>query len=219
MPSIGRASPYKGHPKSEWPAITAQLRAEKEHANAFGPVLGVELPPEPKSVRINSEPEVPDSIPRNLFSGSVKALDVMGANGSFEDPIPGYRLYWFNDIGGTGVRIGQAKLSGWEMVDKAEILLTENVVGNNDLGSHVSKVVNPNLTPPTKAYLMKKPKWLDQRHQDEREVMHQRIDRALRSGKLGSKPENRQYTKADDPSSSLPDIDISSNLYKENRNG
>ena len=215
--------PVKGSPEAK--AKMAAARAAREHnrlpdapSNAFAAVAPMELPPILPEARpaINSEPAVPDHIPRNLFSGMMKSLDVMGVNGSFEDPIPGYTLYWFNDIAD---RIGKAKVSGWELVDKKEVMLSENVVGNNDLGSHVAKVVNPNFNPPTKAFLMKKPNWLYKIHQDERESYHLRIDRALKSGTLGRKEGDGQYTAAEDPTSSMPKIEISSNIYKENRNG
>ena len=221
-----KPNPYKGHPKAEWPAIKASLAAEKQYTeapmpdpvpNSFAAESPVELPPQaPAPPRINSEPEAPTHIPRNLFNGTMKTLDVLGKNGSTDDPIPGFRLYWFNDPGNTGVRPSQAKMSGWEFVDRDEVLLTENLVGNNDLGSKVSKIVEPNLVPPTRAYLMKKPKWLDEAHQAEREELHQKQEGALRSGTLGRKPENRQYSPQEmRGQTSLPPIEISSNVFRK----
>ena len=221
----GRINPYKGIPKSEWGRVKTEQQAAKKHAkmpdvpsNAFQAVAPMPLPPDIPMAppAVNSEPAIPDHIPRNLFSGAMKSLDVMGVNGSFEDPIPGYTLYWFNDIAD---RIPKAQLSGWSFVDKNEVMLMENVVGNNDLGSQVSKVVNPNLNPPTKAYLMKKPNWLCKVHDEERETYHRRIDSALRTGTLGRTAGDGQYTAEEDPKSIMPKIEISSNLYKENRNG
>ena len=219
------ANPFRGIPKSEWNRVKAEIAAAKEHAampqaNEFATVIPPDIaaaleaePPAPKPV--NSEPPAGTPIPRNLFSGDLKALDVYGLNGSSTDPIPGYRLYWFNDVAGTGVRLNQAKLSGWEFVSKDEVALNENLVpGNNDLGSNVCKVVNPNVTPPTRAWLMKKPRWLDEAHSAEREKIHERIESALKRGTLSRKPENRQYVAGEQSGSTLPPIDISSNVYR-----
>ena len=219
---MGKPNPYKGIPRSEWPKIKAAQLARADApeavgqvvANAFAEAPAIDLPPEPAAApasppRVNSEPEA-TAIPRNLFSGFLKQLDVIGRNGSEKDPIPGYRLYWFNDI---GPRIAQAKQSGWELVNRDEVILNENLVpGNNDLGTAVSKVVNPNLNPPTRAFLMKKPNWLDQQHQAEREQVHQRTESALKAGTLGARPENRQYTAQ--AGSSLPKIETTSNFVK-----
>lgn len=219
-------SPYKGVPRSEWDRVKTEQAAMKEHAkmqpaDAFAAVSSIELPPEvpvAPAPRINSD-DAPTEIFRDMFSGTLKTLDVLGKNGSTTDPIPGYVLYWFTDEGGTGTVINQARMSGYDFVHRDEILLTENIVGNNDLGSHVRKVVNARTTPPEYGYLMKKPEDLHMKHLAEREKMHSRIDQALRAGTLGRQPGSGQYTKADDPSSSMAKIEISSNLYTENRNG
>lgn len=223
-------SPYKGVPKSQWAQVKANLQAAKEHAqmppnqavpDAFAATTTFDLPPE-MAAAISSEAVVENQaqgIPRDMFSGTLKQLDVVGRNGDANDPIPGYELYWFTDQGGTGVRINQAKLSGWQMVENAEVLLMEGLAGSNDLGSHVRKVVNARTVPPEYGYLMKKPKALHQLHLQEREKMHQRIESALRAGTLTRKAGDGQYTKAEDPTSSLARIDIQSHLVKENRNG
>lgn len=233
-----KPNPFKGVPRAEWGRVRAEMAAAKAHAamqepNSVAAVLNApqdtftatssfDLPPEvAKTISTDPDPapEYASGIPRDLFSGSLRQLDVMGKNGSFTDPLPGYELYWFTDIGGTGVRINQAKMSGWEMVHNSEVLLTQDIAGNNDLGSHVRKVVNARTVPPEYGYLMKKPKALHQLHLQEREKLHQRIDAALRSGTLGRKAGDGQYTKAEDPTSSLSRIDIKSNLVTENRNG
>lgn len=220
---MAKFNPYKGVPKDQWAAKRAELAAAKQNIeqpamttaipNAFG-TNAPELPPEPPkvAVKINSEPEAPRHIPRNLFDGTLRKLSVMGRNQSFEDPIPGYRLYWFNDPGGSGVRIAQAELSGWSHVSHDEVIMADNLAGGNDLGSQVSYIVNPNLTPPTRAYLMKKPQWLDDVHQQERETIHQRIEGAMKQGTLNAKPEDGRYTAQ--PGSALPEIKISSKLYR-----
>ncbi len=222
---MGKPSKYAGVPRHLW----AQVREnEKQDAmtetnapsNAFAASSPVATP-EIVAPQVEAPPTTPRraapqaAIPRNLFDGTIKTLDVMGKNGSTTDPIPGYRLYWFNDPGGTGIRISQATLSGWEFVDNDDVMLTENLVGNNDLGSHVSKIVNPNVTPPTRAYLMKKPRWLDDQHMAERDQIHQRQEAALRAGTLGRKPEDKQYAPHEmSGHTSLPPIEISSTLSR-----
>lgn len=218
--------PLKGIPRSEWPRVMAERAAAKEHAqmqpaDAFASTSSIELPPEPPpqpAPRVNSD-EAPTEIFRDMFSGTLKTLDVMGKNGSTTDPIPGYVLYWFTDEGGTGTIINQAKMSGYDFVHRDEILLTENIVGNNDLGSHVRKVVNARTNPPEYGYLMKKPEKLHMQHLADREKLHTRIEGALRAGTLGRQAGSGQYTKEDDPTSTMAKIEISSKLYTENRNG
>jgi len=227
------SSSMKGIPRAEWPRVKAERAAQREHdamqkaqsaapaPDAFTATSTFDLPPE-TAAQVSSDtaaPEFAEGIPRDLFSGSLKQLDVMGKNGSFTDPIPGYELYWFTDQNGTGIRINQAKRSGWEMVTNAEVALTEGITGNNDLGSHVRKVVNARTTPPEYGYLMKKPKELHQLHLREREKLHQRIESALKAGTLTRRPGDGQYTAAEDPTSSLARIDISSKFVTENRNG
>ena len=95
------------------------------------------------------------------------------------------------------------------------MLLTENLVGNNDLGSHVRKVVSPNAVPPTYAYLMKKPNELYAAHQEERENLHRTYEAALRAGTLGRKAGDRQYAPQEmGGRTSLPPIEISTNLSR-----
>src|SRR5437660_56501 len=73
--------------------------------------------------------------PRNLFSGTVKKLEVFATDGTSNDPVPGYRTYWFSDKDG-GTRLKLAQRSGWEFVKEDEVMVSDaglfNV--NNDLG-------------------------------------------------------------------------------------
>ena len=222
--------PYKGIPRKDWPKAgtpeslafkeaLAARRAEKmaRQPNFIGlpdVPAGLLPPEEPAEVRVNSE-TAPSKPIRNLFSGQMLKLSVMGRNGSAEDPIPGWRLYWFHDVGNNGTRIAQARMSGWEHVTKDEIELFDNLVpGNNDLGSNVRQVANPNDTPPTYCYLMKKPRALDALHQAEMQKVNDRIEMAIRAGRIGAKPEDRRYAPGDIPGSSLPKIEISSSNYR-----
>jgi len=227
---MGQPSKYRGVPKKLWaqvrqgsaqtnPGESPPMSAAPEVAvppNVFAPQSAVPLPqPTVETPRINSEPALENHIPRNLFNGTLKTLDVMGKNGSFTDPIPGYRLYWFNDPGGTGIRISQAQLSGWSFVGNDEVLLTENMVGNNDLGSQVTKIVDPGVNPPTRAYLMKLPRHIQDAHDAEREQIHQQQEAMLRAGTLGRKPGDKQYSPAEMAGrTNLPPIEIKSNLSR-----
>tara|TARA_R110000868_G_scaffold117755_2_gene312838 strand:+ start:55 stop:735 length:681 start_codon:yes stop_codon:yes gene_type:complete len=223
--------PYKGIPKADWPkkgspeaqalrqnfaAKTGTPPAMNQPANAFT-VEAADvpyLPPEPKSVKANSE-SAPVAPIRNLFNGQMMKLSVVGRNGSKDDPIPGWRLYWFHDVGNNGTRIAQARMSGWEHVSNDEIALYDNLVpGNNDLGSNVRTVMNANSVPPTYGYLMKKPKALDEQHQAELQVVNDRIEQAIRKGTLGANPNDRRYAPGDIAGSSLPKIEISSANYR-----
>jgi len=233
-------SPYKGVPKAKWPEIKAAQAVLREQratfgqpmddapmmpspaaapANAFLPpeaaqtLAGAGEVPRETSPRINSDSDGPQAAPRNLFSGQIKSLEVFGRNGSTEEPIPGYRLYWFTDEGNTGSRLHQAKASGWDFVEKNEIAMQDNLVeGNNDLGTKVRKVVNPNSTPPTYGYLMKKPKWMDEQHQAEMQAFNDAQERAIRKGVFNASPRDGRYVAGDLPGSTLPKIEISSNL-------
>ncbi len=83
--------PLKGIPRSEWPRVMAERAAAKEHAqmqpaDAFAATSSIELPPEPPpqpqvAPRVNSD-DAPTEIFRDMFSGTLKTLEVMGKNGS-----------------------------------------------------------------------------------------------------------------------------------------
>ena len=114
-----------------------------------------------------------------------------------------------------GDRINRARQSGWEFVMKDEIALQENLVpGNNDLGTQVRKVVNPNLIPPTVAYLMKKPADLDALHQAEIQEVNNRNEAALRQGRVNAQAGDGRYVAGDVQNSLLPKIEISRNLNR-----
>ena len=148
--------------------------------------------------------EAPKAPAPNLFSGTMPRLAVYGKNGA-DDPIPGYRLYWFNDIEG-GYRVNAALQSGWEYVQNEEIALNNTGVGaaNSDLGSNVRRFVeNGPGGAPVYAYLMKKPLWLHERHEygpDSREQrIHQRVEAELRAGTLNQQPGDARYTPGNMP--------------------
>jgi hypothetical protein len=154
-------------------------------------------------------------IPPNLFSGETKELEVFGKNGSATDPLPGFRLYWFNDTQGSGVRISQAKRSGYEFVTNDEVLLNDSKVsGSDDLGTNVRKIVGQAGDKPLYAYLMKKPLWLHEKHQAEHEKVHQRQEQALRQGRVSDKRDDRQYAPGQVPGSNLPPIELDTKNYR-----
>lgn len=222
------AGMYKGIPKAQWAAHKASLAERNPMTpNAFVAELSPEIasllveevkiePPKVDVPRetspVNSDSDGPVAPPRNLFSGQMKALDVYGINGSTIDPIPDYRLRWFNDIAN---RISMAISSGWGLVSKDEIALQDNLVpGNNDLGSYVRKVVNPNLVPPMYGYLMKKPRKLDDLHQAEAQRINDRMEQSLRAGSMGAGPADGRYVAGDIRGSVLPKIEIANKLYR-----
>jgi hypothetical protein len=141
------------------------------------------------------------AVPRNLFSGTTKKLEVFGRPGSDpKDPVPGFQLYWFDDIEG-GLIIQQAKASGWVMVEKEEVALNDanTSPGNNDLGGHVRRWVSQG--PDGSAiysYLMKKPNWLHDLHTNGPDSLEQRvhlqIEAQLRAGTYGARAEDRRYS-------------------------
>jgi hypothetical protein len=212
-------SAYKGIPRSEW----GKVREQREADAALAP--HAEVPRE--TIMQDTESNVdfnvpvappqdrPKAPPRNLFSGDIKQLEVFGIDGTTRDPIPGFRLYWFTDTANSGVRIQQAKISGWEMVQAHEIALNDGLTpGNADLGANVRKVVSVDNGNPIYAYLMKKPVWMDKLHQEEHEQKaNMPVERALRRGQLpGARSEDRQYVAQ--PGSNLPPIDIGTKTYR-----
>ena len=208
--------PYKGIPRAEWSKMKAAKQARTDAPESVGQFIDAPAPnvPHETSVapRVNSEEPLGDFIPKNLFNGQMQKLSVMGKNGSTTDPIPGFHLCWVTDEGGTGIEINKARLTGYQFVEKDEVLLADHLAGNNDLGTHVSYIVNPSKVPPERGYLMKKPLYIHEAHQAEFAAYNQRIEDALRQGG-NRKPEDRQYTAQ--PGSTLPPIEISSNLYRK----
>ena len=200
--------PYKGIPRSEWPK--AKAAASQPQQQAAAPVPDAVMTPAPESV-FEQQPECTmEAPPLNLFSGEMLKLQVYGKDGNDKDPIPGFRTRWFNDEHDSGVRIKMALSSGWLLVKADEIALNEGLTpSNNDLGSHVRKIVGTNGTEPLYAYLMKKPEKLAQIHDDQREqATNVRVEEALRSGRLSQNPADAQG-----PARTVK-IDIGSKLYR-----
>ncbi len=173
----------------EMPQFTAQKGEPAEH----GFVAKGHQP-----ARDEPSPQAP---PRNLFSGTMKKLDVFGKPGTDpNEPIPGHVLYWFDDIEG-GMIIQQAKASGYSMVRKDEVALNDanTSPGNNDLGGDVRRWVSQG--PDGSAiysYLMKKPKWLHELHQTGPDSLEQRvhkqIEQQLKQGTFNANPNDRRYS-------------------------
>lgn len=157
--------------------------------------------------------------PRNLFSGTMKKFEVIGKNGSSLDPIPGYVLHGFNDTEG-GLRISRALASGWQFVDKDEVMLNDawNTPLNNDLGSHVRMWVEQGIDGnAVYCYIMKQPKELFEANQQEREDYHKQIEAALTMGNFNMTSGERRYTAVNPPvgsPSGLPPISISHKRYR-----
>ena len=163
-----------------------------------------------------------ENIPPNLFSGDQKHLEVMGLNGSMTDPIPGYKLYWFDAK--NGVRIAMAQRSGYTFVEKHEVLLNDGLEGSDDLGTHVRKIGNifggdTEDGKPQYMYLMKKPLWLVDKHNIQMEAVNNKYEQMLKSGQISrNNAQDRQFAGGSDVArsehSKLPSIDIQSKLYR-----
>lgn len=208
----------KGWTRSQVNALTPE---QKKNLFKTGNIHGNVIPAsDAPPVAEEKQAEVPYQKPVNLFSGDRKRFEVMGKNGSFTDPIPGFRLYAFKDING-GMRISQALASGWQFVNKEEVVLNDgwNTPLDTDLGSKVRIPAEQNdeSGKPIYHYLMKKPKWLDDEHMAEREKLHDQIDASLRAGTFNMTGNERRYTAANPPvgsPSGLPPISISSKLSR-----
>jgi hypothetical protein len=189
-------SPYKGHPKSEWPKIKAELDAKRAEAGHAAPPPDVREP----APAMESERGV---IPPNLFSGDQKQLEVLGLDGTPQDPIPGFKLYWFNDV---DIRISKAQRSGYVFVERDEVLLSEGLVSGDDVaGNHVRKLVESKGEKPVYAYLMKKPMWIVEAHDLEYSKVNDRVEDMVRRGQLSKNPQEvRQYVNDGRAPSNLP---------------
>ena len=158
--------------------------------------------------------ELSEAAPPNLFSGDQKYLEVMGRNGSITDPIPGYKLYWFTDADGSGVRIQMAKQSRYEHVLTSEVFCNDTGIGGiDDVGGKVRKLANIHSgsagEKPIYQWLMKKPKWIADKHDADMQAVLDRQHAALRSGVVpGQRAEDRQYAPVSAP------IEINSKLYR-----
>lgn len=191
----------------------ARRQAEGQAALAVPePVVPI-LPP----VQASPVPKVEDNheeFPPNLFDGQRKNFEIMGQNGSFTDPIPGFYLYWFIDRGDG--RLQMAKRSGYEFVDYDEVVMNEDIVtGNDDLGGHVRKFAKEVLDgKPVYQYLMKKPLWLKAKHDEQLEMVHIKQEEAIMAGRVSKKKEDAQYARGDIPGSQLPKITIGQTLAR-----
>ena len=94
-------------------------------------------------------------------------------------PIPGYRLYWFNDLPG---RIARAKRAGYEHVisDDTGEPVARNV-GKQDGGSGMN------------AYLMRIPEEWYREDMANAQESRERILREIKEGRYGDKPGQNQY--------------------------
>jgi hypothetical protein len=115
---------------------------------------------------------------RNTFNGTDLKLNV-------RNQIPGYHLHVFTD---TGSRIQEALDGGWEFVKPDEVGgVSENVVSRNgDLGERIRYLVNPRSGEGSDkyGYLMKiRQEWYEE-DQAELQKKNQRIDAAIRGGKI-----------------------------------
>ena len=159
-----------------------------------------------------------DEIPPNLLNGSTPKLVLYSKDGDAADPVPGFRTYWAND---DGNRLSLMLRSGWQFIDKDEVLLNAALTPlNNDLGSQIREVVGTKRSgDPLYAYAMKKPWHIDQAHMREREEkVNMRIENALRAGLvLGADqkpvPQPGQYA-GGTTGSSTPPISITSGTYR-----
>jgi hypothetical protein len=109
----------------------------------------------------------------------------------------------------------KARRSGYEFVDRDEVLLNDTLVGDDAAGNHVRKVVEVINNIPVYAYLMKKPRHIAEAHDLEFSRVNDRIEEMVRRGRVTKNQErDQQYTKRDEPRSSLPDIEINQKLYR-----
>jgi hypothetical protein len=234
-----KPNPMKGIPRSEWARVKAERAAAAQTVpvaptpdRSFDPHIVREslAPPDKKADAVFPQQRVePDpyqfseeNIPPNLFSGDQKHLEVMGLNGSMTDPIPGYKLYWFDAK--NGVRIAMAQRSGYTFVEKHEVLLNDGLEGSDDLGTHVRKIGNifggdTEDGKPQYMYLMKKPLWLVDKHNIQMEAVNNKYEQMLKSGQISrNNAQDRQFAGGSDVArsehSKLPSIDIQSKLYR-----
>ena len=217
----------KTEPKQETPKYTpgsSSLAAPKVDVQVSHPETGMAVPKKVPRETPAAEPVLeptPQAPPRNLFSGTIKKLDVFGLPGTDPNkPVPGHELYWFDDIEG-GMIIQQAKASGWVLVRKDEVALNDanTSPGNNDLGGNVRRWVSQG--PDGSAiysYLMKKPDWLYQLHLTGPDSLEQRVhqvqEQQLRRGTYNVNPNERRYSANNPipgaPPTGLPPITIGS---------
>lgn len=180
-----------------------QSKAEKVEQNVQDQVLAAAAANMP-----DPDPEKPETIPPNLFSGFVKRLEFFGDR-------KGFVRRWFNDDKG-GTNIGMALQSGWRFVQRKDVQLNAAVTPrNNDLGSYVRQYVDHDVDgSPMNAYLMEKPEWLWNLHNTgpgSREDYHRSLEDQIVNGTLGSKKGERRYSSAHQypgSPSTLPPISV-----------
>ena len=191
------------------PSFTSNAALAKHDAPAAAPQQAGPVGPA-SAPQADNTPKAP---PRNMFSGTMSKLDVFGKPGCDpNEPIPGYVLFWFDDIQ-EGLILQQALASGYEYVQKDEVAISGN---NTDIGSNVSQYVGqgPNNSP-VRSYLMKKPKALHELHMTGpdsiEQKLHRRQDEQLASGTFNVNPNDRPYTAVNPypgTRSSLPPIQM-----------
>ena len=199
----------KGWTRKQVAALSTEERLELFRTGKTPAVATTAPTPEEKPVAA----EAPKPRRRvNLFNGQRKRFEFMGKNGSFTDPIPGYRLYAFKD---TGTRISDALQSGWTFVTKDEVVLNDswNTPLDTDLGSHIRVPANQNdeSGKPTYHIIMKKLKIHDEEDMAELEKLHDNIEQSLRAGTFNMTSGEKRYTAANPPAGSpsgLPPIFI-----------
>jgi hypothetical protein len=130
------------------------------------------------------DPNRPETIPVNLFSGQARRLE-------FHDQKPGFTYWWCNDDKG-GTTISRALQSGWKFTERKDVKLNAAVTPrNNALGSYVRQHVGTDEAgQPMYAYLMEKPEWLHKLHEEgpgSREEYHQSLLKQIREGTMGQK--------------------------------
>lgn len=106
--------------------------------------------------------------------------------------IPGHFLAWIHDDGG---RIEEALLSGYQHVQKGEVLLAVGVVpSDSDLGSGISMVVGRNTQGgPLRAHLMKIPnEYREEAREYMREIRRKRMG-SIKRGQMGLNGERNMY--------------------------
>ncbi len=200
MPSKGGTNPYKGIPKSEWPAIKAGLKANPNSAQSLEGEPTREMLPDATSVPRETITERHadispltlnttgvDAIPPNLFNAHTRKLVIYSKDGDPNDPVPGFRTYWFND---DGNRIQLALNSGWDFIDRSEVMMgVELGPDNKDLGSKVRYVVGTLRSgDPMYAYCMKQRNDIAAAHAAERQAVNERIYQSLRQGQSVPNP-------------------------------
>jgi hypothetical protein len=186
-------------------ARMAEMRAKRQRKQALVGAIPINAPKGLEEANV---------APPNLFSGDQKHLELIGKNGSIDDPIPGYECYWFVDADGTGVRIQLALRSGYEHITTDEVLVNDTGMGGiDDVGGKVRKLANIHSgrsgEKPIYQWAMKIPLWIHEKHQADMQAVVDRQEAALKKGYLPrQRPEDKQYVPVSAP------IEINSKLYR-----